>query len=167
MVRNFVLFEDPEHLLNGLHWGEKNTDTVISRAHAYAVNLAGAILNVCDCWFYSELFGSKFEFAVRSSDSQSSEILSEVQKVDQAQIKAMAMSIRFGVNELDADVQARAACLVQIGCISMQALGKQAASYEADAAASRSVYRAEGGKEGYGSLLFAPPSGCRRSRGRP
>ena len=119
----YWFFEDREQLLAGLlsRWREKNTDTLVKKANAYADNLAEAILNVCDCWFDSELFDSRFEFAVRSWALQSSDILAEVQSADQARMKALAeMFHRFGVQELDADVNARAIYLIQIGYISMQ-----------------------------------------------
>lgn len=119
----YWFFQDREQLLDGLltRWREKNTETLVKRANAYADSLAEAILNVCDCWFDSDLFDSKFEFAIRSWAIQSTEIQAEVQKADQVRMKALTeMFIRFGTNELDADVRARAIYLIQIGYISMQ-----------------------------------------------
>ena len=119
----YWFFQDREQLLDGLltRWREKNTETLLKRANAYADSLAEAILNVCDCWFDSELFDSKFEFAIRSWAIQSTEIQAEVQKADQARLKALTeMFLRFGTPELDADVRARAIYLIQIGYISMQ-----------------------------------------------
>lgn len=119
----YWFFQDREQLLDGLlsRWREKNTETLVKRANAYADSLAEAILNVCDCWFDSELFDSKFEFAIRSWAIQSTEIQAEVQKADQARMKALTeMFVRFGTHELDADVRARAIYLIQIGYISMQ-----------------------------------------------
>jgi AcrR family transcriptional regulator len=87
----YWFFQDREQLLDGLltRWREKNTETLVKRANAYADSLAEAILNVCDCWFDSDLFDSKFEFAIRSWAIQSTEIQAEVQKADQVRMKAL------------------------------------------------------------------------------
>ncbi|MCT7373978.1 TetR/AcrR family transcriptional regulator [Chelativorans salis] len=119
----YWFFKDREELLDALvaRWREKNTGNLIERTEAYAETIAEAMLNVFDCWLDSELFDSKFEFAIRSWALQSSGILAEVQKADQQRLDALArMFIRFGQDESRADVRARTIYLVQIGYISMQ-----------------------------------------------
>lgn len=119
----YWFFKDREELLDALIglWRDKNTGNIVKQSEAYAESLAEAMLNVFDCWLNSELFDSKFEFAVRSWALQSDEVLAEVQKADQARIEALTrMFMRFGVGEISADVRARTTYLIQIGYITMQ-----------------------------------------------
>ncbi|PRD45342.1 TetR family transcriptional regulator [Phyllobacterium phragmitis] len=119
----YWFFKDREELLSALiaRWREKNTGNIIKQSDSYAESLAEAMLNVFDCWLDRNLFDAKFEFAVRSWALQSDEILAEVQKADQLRLEALKrMFMRFGYEEISADVRARTTYLVQIGYISMQ-----------------------------------------------
>jgi AcrR family transcriptional regulator len=119
----YWFFKDREELLGALvaRWREKNTGNLVKQTEAYAESLAEAMLNVFDCWLDQSLFDAKFEFAMRSWALQSAEILAEVQEADQIRLAALTrMFIRFGQEELSADVRARTTYLVQIGYISMQ-----------------------------------------------
>lgn len=119
----YWFFTDREELLDALlaQWRDKNTGNIVRRAEAYADSLAEAILNVCDCWFDTALFDSRFEFAVRSWALQSPKLLAEVQEADRVRIAALiAMFARFGFTAMEAGVRARAIYLIQIGYISMQ-----------------------------------------------
>ncbi|UWU24578.1 TetR/AcrR family transcriptional regulator (plasmid) [Rhizobium sp. CB3060] len=119
----YWFFKDREELLGALlaRWRDKNTGNIIKQSEAYAESLAEAMLNVFDCWLNKDLFDSQFEFAVRSWALQSSEILEEVQRADQARVEALTrMFMRFGYEAAAADVRARTTYLVQIGYISMQ-----------------------------------------------
>lgn len=119
----YWFFRDREELLGALiaRWREKNTGNIVRQTEAYAETLAEAMLNVFDCWLDKDLFDSKFEFAVRSWALQSEDILAEVQEADQARLEALKrMFIRFGFDDIAADVRARTTYLVQIGYISMQ-----------------------------------------------
>jgi len=119
----YWFFKDREALLAGLvgRWRDKNTGGLIGQSEAYAETVAEAMLNVFDCWLDTSLFDSQFEFAIRSWALQSAEILAEVQDADQARIAALGrMFLRFGYDEISADVRARTIYLVQIGYISMQ-----------------------------------------------
>lgn len=119
----YWFFKDREELLDALvlRWREKNTGGLIRRADAYAETIAEAMLNVFDCWLDRNLFDSKFEFAIRSWALQSHQILAEVQKADQQRIDALTrMFVRFGQDEVRAEVRARTIYLTQIGYISMQ-----------------------------------------------
>ena len=120
----YWFFKDHQHLLAGLvtRWRDKNTGNLVKQAGAYAETLTEAVLNICDLWLDNSLFDSKSEFAIRSWALQSPKILSDVQKADQLRLAAIKkLFIRFGHNEMSADVRARTIYLVQIGYISMQA----------------------------------------------
>lgn len=119
----YWFFRDREELLGALvsRWREKNSGNLIRRTEAYAETIAEAMLNVFDCWLDSELFDSKFEFAIRSWALQSSEILAEVQAADQQRLDALTrMFVNFGEDAARADVRARTTYLTQIGYISVQ-----------------------------------------------
>ena len=119
----YWFFADREELLSALvaRWREKNTGSIVARAEAYAETMAEAMLNVFDCWLDSDLFDSRFEFAIRSWAMQSDRILAEVREADRIRIEALTrMLMRFGHAETGADVRARTVYLVQIGYISMQ-----------------------------------------------
>ncbi|WLR95576.1 TetR/AcrR family transcriptional regulator [Shinella zoogloeoides] len=119
----YWFFKDREELLGALiaRWRDKNTGNLVKQSEAYAETLAEAMLNVFDCWVNKELFDSQFEFAVRSWALQSPEIQAEVHEADQTRIEAIGrMFMRFGYDEVPADVRARTTYLVQIGYISMQ-----------------------------------------------
>ena len=84
-------------------------------------SIAEAMLNVFDCWLDKSLFDSQFEFAVRSWALQSSEVTTAVQSADQLRLEAMKrMFMKFGFEDISADVRARTMYLTQIGYISMQ-----------------------------------------------
>lgn len=119
----YWFFKDREELLSALlvRWRDKNTGNLVRRSEAYAETLAEAMLNVFDCWLDNELFNSKFEFAIRSWAIQSEDIQDEVHKADALRLEALKrMFMRFGSEEVAADVRARTTYLVQIGYISMQ-----------------------------------------------
>ena len=119
----YWFFKDREELLGALvsRWRDKNTGNLIKQSEAYAESLAEAMLNVFDCWLDKSLFDSQFEFAIRSWSLQSSDILTEVQKADLLRLDALKrMLMRFGHDDIPADVRSRTVYLVQIGYISMQ-----------------------------------------------
>lgn len=119
----YWFFEDREQLLEALvaRWRDKNTSGIVGQSEAYAESLAEAMLNLFDCWLDSELFDTRFEFAMRSWALQSSGILAEVQEADRIRMEALKrMFLRFGHSDITADVRARTTYLVQIGYISMQ-----------------------------------------------
>jgi AcrR family transcriptional regulator len=119
----YWFFKDRDALLAALlaQWRNKNTGNVLKQAGAYAETLVEAVLNVSDCWFDTELFDSKFEFAVRSWALQSEAVQAEVHEADQQRLRALAgIFRRYGHDELSADVRARTIYLTQIGYISMQ-----------------------------------------------
>jgi len=119
----YWFFKDREALLAALvgKWRDKNTGGLIKQSEAYAETIVEAMLNICDCWLDPTLFDSQFEFAIRSWALQSAEISAEVHDADQARIAAISRTfLRYGFDEISADVRARTIYLVQIGYISMQ-----------------------------------------------
>lgn len=119
----YWFFRDREELLAGLvdKWRVKNTGGLVRQSEAYAESVVEAMLNVVDCWLDKSLFDAQFEFAVRSWALQSDDILAEVREADQARIAALTrIFLRFGHDEISADVRARTIYLIQIGYISMQ-----------------------------------------------
>lgn len=119
----YWFFKDHQQLLDALitRWREKNTGNLARQAGAYAETLAEAMLNIFDLWLDEGLFDSRFEFAVRSWALRSPPILAEVQDADQIRLAALKDTfLRFGMDDLSADVRARSLYLVQIGYISMQ-----------------------------------------------
>lgn len=119
----YWFFEDREQLLAALvsRWRDKNTGNLVKQSEAYAESIAEAMLNVFDCWLDKALFDSPFEFAVRSWAIQSAEILAEVHAADLQRLDALRrMFVKFGYEEISADVRARTMYLTQIGYISMQ-----------------------------------------------
>lgn len=120
----YWFFKDREALLAALveRWRRKNTGNILARAEAYAETVAEAMLNVFDCWYDTDLFESRFEFAIRSWALQSPSLLAEVQAADRQRLEALArMLMRFGEDAVMADVRARTIYLTQIGYISLQA----------------------------------------------
>jgi AcrR family transcriptional regulator len=119
----YWFFKDREALLAALvgKWRDKNTGGLIKQSEAYAESIVEAMLNICDCWLDPTLFDAQFEFAIRSWALQSAEISAEVHDADQARIAAISRTfLRYGFDEISADVRARTIYLVQIGYISMQ-----------------------------------------------
>ena len=119
----YWFFKDREELLGALlaRWRDKNTGNLIRQSEAYAETIAEAMLNVFDCWLDQTLFDAQFEFAIRSWALQSSDALVEVQKADLLRLDAIKrMLVRFGHEDVAADVRSRTVYLVQIGYISMQ-----------------------------------------------
>jgi AcrR family transcriptional regulator len=119
----YWFFEDRDALLKALleRWRSKNTRNLVRQSQAYAQSITEAILNVFDCWLDSQLFDSKFEFAIRNWALQSVAVAEEIAKADNTRLAALReMFVRFGYQELPADVRARTIYLTQIGYISMQ-----------------------------------------------
>jgi AcrR family transcriptional regulator len=125
----YWFFKDREELLASLIaiWREKNTGNLVKQAGAYAETVVEAVLNVSDCWFDNNLFDSRLEFAVRSWALQSREVQAEVERADQQRLDALStMFVRFGRDDMSADVRSRTIYLLQIGYISMQTTEEQA-----------------------------------------
>jgi AcrR family transcriptional regulator len=119
----YWFFRDRDALLTALIdlWRAKNTGNLVKQADSYAETICEAILNVFDCWLDATLFDSRLEFAVRSWAHQSLDVAGEIALADATRLKALAdMFVRFGFDELAADVRSRAIYLTQIGYISMK-----------------------------------------------
>jgi AcrR family transcriptional regulator len=119
----YWFFRDRDALLAALidRWRAKNTGNLVKQSESYAESICEAVLNVFDCWLDPNLFDSRLEFAVRSWAHQSPDVAGEIALADATRLKALAdMFVRFGFDELAADVRSRAIYLAQIGYISMK-----------------------------------------------
>lgn len=118
----YWFFNDREALLDALLrlWRDKNTGNLVGKSAAYAESITEAMLNVFDCWLDPTIFDSQFEFAVRSWGLQSPHVTEEIRRADEVRLAALtSMFVRFGFDEVAADVRARTMYFVQIGYISI------------------------------------------------
>ncbi len=116
-------FSDREALLAGLiaRWESRNTANLIARAELPAATITEAVLHLCDCWIWPELFDSRLEFAIRTwalTDTTLAETLAQADATRIAAIKALFL--RFAYPESEADIRAHTLYLTQIGYISMR-----------------------------------------------
>jgi AcrR family transcriptional regulator len=119
----YWFFRDRDALLEALidRWRAKNTGNLVKQAEGYAASICEAVLNVFDCWLDSTLFDSRFEYAMRSWAQQSPAVAAEIAAADATRLEALkAMYMRFGYEQLVADVRSRAMYLCQIGYITMK-----------------------------------------------
>lgn len=118
----YWFFDDREALLEALLqlWRDKNTGNLVGKSAAYAESITEAMLNVFDCWLDPTIFDSQFEFAVRSWGLQSPHVTEEIRRADEVRLAALtSMFVRFGFDEVAADVRARTMYFVQLGYISI------------------------------------------------
>lgn len=116
-------FADREALLAGLvdRWRRRNTANLIARCDAPAATITEAMLNLFDCWYDSELFDSRLEFAMRTwslTDPAVAEAMSEADSARLASITGLFR--RFGYRETEADTRARTLYLTQVGYIALR-----------------------------------------------
>ena len=89
-------FSDREALLAGLiaRWESRNTANLIARAELPAATITEAVLHLCDCWIWPELFDSRLEFAIRTwalTDTTLAETLAQADATRIAAIKALLL----------------------------------------------------------------------------
>lgn len=118
----YWFFKDREALQDALLalWQDKNTNSLLAQTRVQADSLAGATLNLFDCWLDNTLFDSVLEHAIRSWGLQSPVVAQALSEADTVRMEAIKlMFIRHGNEPLVADVRSRALYLTQIGYISM------------------------------------------------
>ena len=118
----YWFFNDREALLEALLqlWRDKNTGNLVGKSAAYAESITEAMLNVFDCWLDPTIFDSQFEFAMRSWGLQSPHVTEEIRRADEVRLAALtSMFVRFGFDDVAADVRARTMYFVQLGYISI------------------------------------------------
>lgn len=116
-------FPDREALLAGLiaRWESRNTANLIARADLPARTITEAVLHLCDCWIWPDLFDSRLEFAIRTWALTDPALAATLAQADAARIAAIkALFLRFDYPEAEADIRAHTLYLTQIGYISMR-----------------------------------------------
>ena len=116
-------FPDREALLAGLveRWQAKNTGSLVARCEMAAATIAGAMLNLFDCWYDSALFDSRLEFAMRTWSLTDPEVARAMAEADATRIAAITgLFRRFGYDETEADTRARTLYLTQVGYIALR-----------------------------------------------
>jgi AcrR family transcriptional regulator len=116
-------FPDREALLQGLvdRWRSKNTGNLVARCEAPAATISEAMLNLFDCWYDSDLFDSRLEFAMRTWSLTDAAVEVAMAEADAVRITAItALFQRFGYGATEADTRARTLYLTQVGYIALR-----------------------------------------------
>jgi AcrR family transcriptional regulator len=116
-------FVDREALLAGLvdRWRSQNTANLVARCEAPAATITEAMLNLFDCWYDSDLFDSRLEFAMRTWSLTDSMVAAAMTEADSARLVAITgLFRRFGYSETEADTRARTLYLTQVGYIALR-----------------------------------------------
>lgn len=115
-------FGSRDELLETLlsRWHEKNTKGIVDRARRGANTIAGAILNLFECWVDEDLFEPRLDFAIREWARRSPAVRTLLRSSDDERLSAIqAMFARYGFGDTDAKVRARVIYLEQIGHYSL------------------------------------------------
>lgn len=116
-------FADREALLSGLldRWRAKNTGNLVARCEIEAATITEAMLNLFDCWYDSDLFDSRLEFALRTWSLTDAAVEEQMADADRTRIAAITgLFQRFGYSEPEADTRARTLYLTQVGYIALR-----------------------------------------------
>lgn len=116
-------FPDREALLAGLveRWRAKNTGNLVERCDLQAATITEAMLNLFDCWYDSELFDSRLEFAMRTWSLTDPAVAARMAEADDMRIAAITRLFRrFGYSATEADTRARTLYLTQVGYIALR-----------------------------------------------
>lgn len=116
-------FPDREALLAGLldRWRAKNSGNLVSRCDMAAATITEAMLNLFDCWYDSDLFDSRLEFALRTWSLTDPSVERQMSDADRIRIAAITRLFRrFGYSETEADTRARTLYLTQVGYIALR-----------------------------------------------
>ncbi len=116
-------FADREALLAGLiaRWQSRNTANLVAQTESPAATIAGAVLNLFDCWIEPDLFDARMEFAIRAWALRDAALSVVLSATDEARIAAIAtMFQRYGFDASEAETRARTIYLTQVGYIAMR-----------------------------------------------
>jgi AcrR family transcriptional regulator len=116
-------FADREALLAGLvdRWRTKNTANLVARCESPAATISEALLNLFDCWYDSELFDSRLEFAMRTWSLTDPTVAAAMSEADAERVAAITgLFLRFGYGATEADTRARTLYLTQVGYIALR-----------------------------------------------
>lgn len=116
-------FPDREALLAGLvdRWRSQNTANLVARCEAPAATITEAMLNLFDCWYDSDLFDSRLEFAMRTWSLTDPAVAAAMSEADAQRVAAIVgLFLRFGYSGAEADTRARTLYLTQVGYIALR-----------------------------------------------
>lgn len=119
----YWFFKSRQDLLDRLleHWEETNTAAIALHADRDAPSIAGAILNVFECWVDDTVFDPRLDFAVREWARRSGPVRHVLDRADQSRVDAIAaMFARHGFDEREAFVRARILYFMQIGYFALE-----------------------------------------------
>ncbi|WP_295079706.1 TetR/AcrR family transcriptional regulator [Tabrizicola sp.] len=116
-------FADREALLSGLvdRWRTRNTVNLVARCESPAATISEALLNLFDCWYDSDLFDSRLEFAMRTWSLTDASVAVAMSEADNVRVTAITgLFRRFGYGATEADTRARTLYLTQVGYIALR-----------------------------------------------
>lgn len=111
-------FKNRDELLDALldRWDRLNTRSIVAEAQEPAATVSEAVCNVFRCWVNSRIFSPRLDFAVREWARRSPSVRRTLDRSDWVRTEAVkAMFVRFGYEDEDALVRARALYYMQIG----------------------------------------------------
>ena len=111
-------FKNRDELLDALldRWDRLNTRSIVAAAQEPASTVTQAVCNVFRCWVNSAIFSPRLDFAVREWARRSSSVRRALDRSDRVRTEAVkALFVRFGYEDEDALVRARALYYMQIG----------------------------------------------------
>jgi AcrR family transcriptional regulator len=111
-------FKNRDELLEALldRWDEFNTRSIVAEAEAPAATVNEAVCNVFRCWVNPAIFSPRLDFAVREWARRSAPVRTALDYADSVRTDAVkALFVRFGYENKDALVRARALYYMQIG----------------------------------------------------
>jgi AcrR family transcriptional regulator len=111
-------FKNRDELLDALldRWDRLNTRSIVAEAQAPAATVNEAVCNVFRCWVNSAIFSPRLDFAVREWARRSTSVRRALDRSDRVRTEAVkALFVRFGYEDEDAVVRARALYYMQIG----------------------------------------------------
>ncbi|MBV9910902.1 MAG: TetR/AcrR family transcriptional regulator [Hyphomicrobiales bacterium] len=111
-------FKNRDELLDALldRWERLNTRSIVAEAEEPAATVNEAVCNVFRCWVNSLIFSPRLDFAVREWARRSAHVRRALDRSDRVRTEAVkALFVRFGYEDEDALVRARALYYMQIG----------------------------------------------------
>jgi AcrR family transcriptional regulator len=111
-------FKNRDELLDALldRWDRLNTRSIVTEAEQPAATVNEAVCNVFRCWVNSAIFSPRLDFAVREWARRSTSVRRALDRADRLRTEAVkALFVRFGYEDEDALVRARALYCMQIG----------------------------------------------------
>lgn len=118
----YWFFESRDELQAALlgRWAQKNTGAIVARAKRKSGSIAGAVLNVFECWIDEGLFDARLDFAIREWARRDVNIRDAISKADAARVSALSeMFQRFDFPLQEAFIRARILYFTQVGYYSL------------------------------------------------